>query len=212
VEHAAGLTQVRAASDEPPGAADPDQSLVERARTGDTAAFGALVRRHERWVFTLVVRMVGSRQEAEDVAQEVFLKAFRGMRHFRGAARFSTWLHTIATNHTLTYLAARASSRRREVEPSDRDQPPILERLPHVAPGPDAVLEGRDLRDLLERGLAQVSAEHRIVLVLRDVQGLSYEAIAEVLDVELGTVRSRLHRARSAMKTWLAPHLGRDGA
>ncbi len=190
-----------------PAEADGDEPYVGRARAGDAAAFEILVRRHERWVFTLVLRMVGNRQEAEDAAQDVFLKAFRGMRDFRGAARFSTWLHTIATNHTLSYLAARATSRRREVTDSDPDLPPVLDRLPHDAPGPDAVLERKDLRELLDHGLAQLSPEHRIIVVLRDVQGLSYEEISEVLHVELGTVRSRLHRARTALKAYLAPHL-----
>ena len=190
-----------------PAEADSDEPHVGRARAGDAAAFEILVRRHERWVFTLVLRMVGNRQEAEDIAQDIFLKAFRGMRDFRGAARFSTWLHTITTNHTLSYLAARATSRRREVTDSDPDLPLVLDRLPHDAPGPDAVLERKDLRALLDQGMAQLSPEHRIIVVLRDVQGLSYEEISEVLHVELGTVRSRLHRARTALKAYLAPHL-----
>ncbi len=209
MERATGLTHIEAISAASPRDADPDGPLVARARLGDAGAFEALVRRYERWVFTLVVRMVGSRQEAEDLAQEIFLKAFRGMREFRGAARFSTWLHAIATNHTLTFLAARASSRRREIDP-DGDCSPGLEQLAHAAPGPDVVLERKEFRDLLEQGLAHVSADHRVVLVLRDVQGLSYEAIAATLGVELGTVRSRLHRARCALKEWLAPHMAKD--
>ncbi len=84
----------------PPAEADADAFLVGRARDGDVAAFESLVRRHERWVFSMVLRMVGNRHEAEDVAQDIFLKAYCGLPSFRGTARFSTWLHTIATNQT----------------------------------------------------------------------------------------------------------------
>ncbi len=186
---------------------DSDVTYVGRARAGDAAAFEALVRGHERWVFSLVLRMVGNRHEAEDIAQDIFLKAYRGLRDFRGTARFSTWLHTIATNHTLSYLAARATSRRREAADSDADLPSLIDRLPDGAPGPDREFERKDLRSLLDAALARLSPEHRIVVVLRDIQDLSYEEIAEVLQLELGTVRSRLHRARAALKTSLAPYL-----
>ena len=195
-----------------PVEADADGPFVGRARTGDAAAFEVLVRRHERWVFSLVLRMVGNRHEAEDIAQDIFLKTYRGLPNFRGTARFSTWLHTIATNQTLSHLAARATSRRREVADSDPDLPPVLDRLPDQAPGPDRDLERRDLRALLDAALARLSPEHRIVVVLRDIQDLSYEEISEVLQLEIGTVRSRLHRARAALKAVLAPHLDTSGA
>ena len=195
-----------------PVEADIDAGSVGRARSGDAAAFEILVRRHERWVFSLVLRMVGNRHEAEDIAQDIFLKAYRSLRDFRGTARFSTWLHTIATNHTLSYLASRATSRRREVADTDADLPPRMDRLPDSAPRADQELERKDLRSLLDAALARLSPEHRIVVVLRDIQDLSYEEIAEVLHVELGTVRSRLHRARAALRASLAPHLDTSDA
>ncbi len=192
---------------------DDDRPLLERAQAGDNMAFEALVRRYERWVFTLALRMVGDRQEAEDLSQEIFLKAYRGLRGFRGASRFSTWLYAIASHHCLNHLASSDARLRRRVwdpEPTGNcggDAPSVLDRLPDKAPGPDALLEGRDLRRALQNGLAHLSKKHRLIVILRDVQGLPYEEIAATLGLELGTVRSRLHRARMDLKTQLRPYV-----
>ena len=197
-----------------PAGEDEDRDLVDRARTGDTEAFEALVRRYQGWVFTLVLRMVGEHAESEDLAQEIFLKAYRGLAGFRGASRFSTWLHSIASHHCLNYLAARRrrpGSRQTANESpyAWKDDPPdAVDRLPDAAPRPDALLERADLLRVVQGELAKLTEEHRLILVLRDVQGLSYVEIAEILGLELGTVRSRLHRARMEMRARLAPHLG----
>lgn len=193
--------------------ADEDRGLVDRARGGDVRAFEALVRRYERWVFTLALRMVGDNADAEDIAQEVFFKAYRGLSGFRGGSRFSTWLYAIASHHCLNYLAGRASRARRARRVDDPpagggdNASPVVDRLADESPGPDAVLERRELRRAMQDALLQLTEDHRIVVVLRDVQGMSYEDIAESLGIELGTVRSRLHRARMELKTRLAPHL-----
>lgn len=184
-----------------------------RARDGDARAFEKLVRRYESWVFTLALRMVGDRADAEDIAQEVFLKAHRGLAGFRGGSRFSTWLYAIASHHCLNHLAGRETRARRArvvdsaSDGEGRSSSPLLERLPDTAPGPDILLERRDLRAAMERALLQLTEDHRIVVILRDVQGMSYDDIAETLGIELGTVRSRLHRARMELRTRLAPHL-----
>jgi RNA polymerase sigma-70 factor, ECF subfamily len=195
-----------------------DRQLVRRAQSGETAAFEALVRRHERRIFTFAYRMVGERTEAEDMAQEVFLKAYRGLHGFRGASRFSTWLHAIAAHHCASYLSARKRRRERETPPPnvagrcDGNAAASWDGMRDAAPGPDAALEGRDLRQRLETALAELSTEHRLVVVLRDVQGLSYEEIAATLAIEMGTVRSRLHRARMALRAALAPHVAEEPA
>jgi RNA polymerase sigma-70 factor (ECF subfamily) len=187
---------------------------VDQARAGDPKAFEALVRRYQRWVFTLALRMLGDRAEAEDMAQEIFLKAYRGLGSFRGASRFSTWLYSIASHHCLNSLEAR---RRRPAsspgpDPGSRslehhDSPAALDRVADGAPLADAILERADLARIVQAELRSLTPDHRLILILRDIQGLSYEEIAEALRLELGTVRSRLHRARLEMKARLTAHL-----
>jgi RNA polymerase sigma-70 factor (ECF subfamily) len=189
---------------------DDEQRLVARAQAGDVRAFEALVRRYERWVFTLTLRMLGDRAEAEDLAQEVFLKAYRGLAGFRGDSRFSTWLYAIASRHCLTALAGRA----RAGGPSGRvgsrggdDPRDPVERIADQAPRADVLLERQDMAHLVQAELRKLSEDHRLILVLRDIQGLAYTDIAQMLGLELGTVRSRLHRARMDLKARLTPHL-----
>jgi len=197
----------------PAGASDEDAPLVDRARAGDAGAFEVLVRRHQRWVFTLALRMLGNTAEAEDMAQEIFLKAYRGLKGFKGASRFSTWLHTIASHHCLNSLEARRRQPLAHQHGSNRaghsshDPPPILDHLADPAPRADSLLEQADLARTVQAALAELTEDHRIVLVLRDIQGLSYDEIARTLGLELGTVRSRLHRARMEMRTRLGPRL-----
>jgi RNA polymerase sigma-70 factor (ECF subfamily) len=192
---------------------DRDRTLVDRARAGDIGAFEMLVRRYQGWVFTLAVRMLGDPAEAEDVAQEIFLKAYRGLGRFKGASRFSTWLYAIGSHHCLNHLQARRRRPLPHGQPGDRgghagDGPPsTVDRLADQTPRADALLERTDLARIVQAELANLTAEHRIVLVLRDIQGLSYEEIARTLRLELGTVRSRLHRARMEMRVRLTPHL-----
>jgi RNA polymerase sigma-70 factor (ECF subfamily) len=209
LDNVTGLSLQQASEDA--GAADEERRLVDRAKAGDLRAFEALVRRYERWVFTLALRMVGDRGDAEDIAQEVFLKAYRGLQGFRGGSRFSTWLYAIASHHCLNHLAG-PDSRVRRAQKTGRSPdgrggalPSALERVADPSPGPDAVLERHELRCAIQRELLALTEHHRIVLILRDIQGMSYEAIAAALSVALGTVRSRIHRARMELKARLGP-------
>ena len=196
----------------PETTADQDRALVERAQAGNIEAFEMLVRRYQGWVFTLAVRMLGDRAEAEDMAQEIFLKTYRGLKKFKGASRFSTWLYAIASHHCLNQVAARRRRPRHSHPGNHSDHlptqtPSAVNGLVDQSPRADALLERTDLVRLVQAELANLTPEHRIILVLRDIQGLSYEEIAHALRLEIGTVRSRLHRARMEMRTRLTPHI-----
>jgi RNA polymerase sigma-70 factor (ECF subfamily) len=166
--------------------------LLARLRAGDARAFEELVRTHQHRVFGTALRMLGSRAEAEEIAQETFLRAHAALASFRGDAKLSTWLYAIASRLCLNRLA---SGERRIAAHGDSV-------LAHLAGGADPGLEVErsELEAALHRAIAELPEDRRIVVVLRDLEGLSYEEIAEALGLELGTVRSRLHRARMDLK------------
>jgi len=167
--------------------------LLERLRAGDARAFEELVTTHQHRVFGVALRMLGSAAEAEEVAQETFIRAHRSLAEFRGDARLSTWLYTIVSRLCLNRLA---SGDRRAVRGGEE----ILLRVADERGGPDAGAERGELEAALHRAIAELPEERRVVIVLRDLEGLSYEEIAQALSLELGTVRSRLHRARTDLR------------
>jgi RNA polymerase sigma-70 factor, ECF subfamily len=171
---------------------DTDEALVERTLRGEVSAFEELVARHRAIVFRTAARIVG-RDEAEDVTQDAFLRAFHRLGQYRGTAAFRTWLLQIAQNAALNTLA-RASRRRTEPEPehvSVPDRDPVRQ--------PASELERRERQQRLELKLGLLRSEYRSLLVLRDLEGLSYTEIAAVLDMPLGSVKGRLHRARAEL-------------
>lgn len=170
-----------------------DTRLLERLRAGDARAFEALVIAHQHRVFGVALRMLRNRAEAEEVAQEVFLRVHRAIDDFRGEAKLSTWLYAITSRLCLNRLASGERRMAREGE----------ETLAHLASrddDPADTMERSELETALRRAIAGLPDERRIVVVLRDVEGLSYEEIAAALDLPLNTVRSRLHRARMDLK------------
>jgi RNA polymerase sigma-70 factor, ECF subfamily len=167
--------------------------FVSRLRAGDRGAFEELVRTHQHRIYALALRMLGNAAEAQDVAQEAFLRAHRGIAEFRGEARLSTWLYAIASRLCLNRLAG---SERRLTRHGEE----TLTRLPDGRPGPDQTLERGEIEEALHRAIGELAEERRIVVILRDVEGLAYEEIAEALELPIGTVRSRLHRARLDLK------------
>src|SRR5438105_9768373 len=170
-----------------------DASLVDRLRRGDPRAFEDLVIAYQHRVFGVALRMLGNRAEAEELAQEVFLRVHRAIGEFRGEAKLSTWLYAIASRLCLNRLA---SSDRRVTREGDE----TLTRLASGDATPVDELERSELEATLHRAIAELPEERRIVVVLRDLEGLSYEEIAGALALPLNTVRSRLHRARMDLK------------
>jgi RNA polymerase sigma-70 factor (ECF subfamily) len=167
--------------------------LLERLRAGEHGAFEDLVIAHQHQVFGVALRMLGNEADAQDAAQEVFLRAHQGMARFRGEARLSTWLYSIASRVCLSRLS------RRRGRPA-RGGEEVLERIPSPHGNPGEALEEGELGAALLRAIADLAEERRIVVVLRDLEGLPYEEIAEILGLPLNTVRSRLHRARMELK------------
>lgn len=172
-----------------------EQELTILARKGDQEAFAQLVRDNERRVYTLALRMCGSPEDALDLAQETFLRAWSALPNFRGNSSFSTWLYRLTYNACVDFL--RKNSLRREVSlPLTQEAPDV----PDHTGDPHQALERKERRQALERGLAQLPEHYRSVLVLRELSGLSYQEIGDVLKLDLGTVRSRLARARGELR------------
>jgi RNA polymerase sigma-70 factor, ECF subfamily len=184
-----------------------DRLFISRLRERDEDAFSEMVRLEGDRVFNLVYRMVGDRSEAEDIAQEVFVTVFKQIDSFRGESQFSTWLLRIAANHAknrIKYLARRRTTDD-DVNEMETDHDPSLADRSMQARihRPDTMLEVAELGDLLERAIAALDEEQRLLVVLRDMEELSYEDICEITGLPEGTVKSRLHRARMELKTLL---------
>ncbi len=181
-----------------------EKKLIERLQRRDEAAFNEFVRLFQGRVFTIAVRMLGDRGEAEDVAQEVFVAIFKAMHTFRGESKLSTWVLRIATNHTrnrLKYLGRRARGAHDELEAlSDRTDLQDTIASTSTIRRPDTLSEEKALKSLVEQALERLDPEQREIIVLRDVEDLAYEEIQQITGLAEGTVKSRLHRARLALK------------
>jgi RNA polymerase sigma-70 factor, ECF subfamily len=177
-----------------------DAACVRRLQRGDIDAFEILVRRHEKAIFNLVYRMLGDYDDAAETSQEVFLSAYRAIGQFRGEANFSTWLYRIALNHATTRRKS-TSSRQRRLVPLDSS-----DMVDEAQIGPAETLEKKELRERVQGALNELEPEDAAIILLRDLQDIPYEDVAQVLKIPVGTVKSRLHRARQALKARLAAY------
>jgi RNA polymerase sigma-70 factor (ECF subfamily) len=185
---------------------DEDFALLTRAQAGDLRAFDELVTRHRAKIFAMIRNMIHNEADAWDLSQEVFIKAWNALPRFEARARFSTWIYRIAHNTVYDW------TRRRKIEAVGELDDGVFEReridsssrtTPHAADAPDVAMEGGELRDKIEAALAKLSPEHCEVVLLKDVQGLAYKEIADVMKTSIGTVMSRLHYARKKLQTLL---------
>jgi RNA polymerase sigma-70 factor, ECF subfamily len=177
-----------------------DAECVQRLQRGETDAFETLVRRHQKTIFNLVYRMLGDYDEAAEATQETFLSAYRAIGRFRGEANFSTWLYRIALNHTNTRRKSIANRQQRTV-PLDTTE---LSSDPHLDPA--AAAEQKEMQDRIQQALNSLEQAEAMIILLRDLQDMPYEEVAQVLQIPIGTVKSRLHRARQALKSRLGPY------
>ena len=178
-----------------------EQQWVEAARQGDQSAFEQLVRLYEKRVLALTTRMCKNPADAEEAAQEAFLSAWQGLPFFRGDASFSTWLYRLASNACVDLLR-REGRRQSAAGPSLNDEEVQLE-VPDTAPSPQEQAERSELRQQIEAGLQALTPDHRQVLLLREMHQLSYDEIAQALDVDVGTVKSRINRGRKQLRNFL---------
>ena len=187
-----------------------ERALLARAQRGDSAAFEDIVRAHEATVYRLALRQLGNREDAEDAAQEVFLKAYTGLASFRGDSKLSVWLYRITGNVCTDMLR-----RRRETvslsQENDEGEPLELE-LPDERFDPAALTERKDLRERIGAALNALPPEAREILLLRELGGASYDEIAETLGLDLGTVKSRIFRARKKLCALLDGNFSGDAA
>jgi RNA polymerase sigma-70 factor (ECF subfamily) len=196
--------------------ADPDDDLVRLARGGDEGAYEQLVVAHQRRAFNVAYRMLGDYDEAADATQEAFVQAYRALGGFRGEARFGNWLLTIVLNqcrNRLKHWKRRARSKHDSLsDPVGGEGSDLQRELNDPAPSPLERLESRQLEELVREEVRHLDEEQATVLVLRELQDIGYEEIAQMLGVPIGTVKSRLHRGRSALAERLRRRLGATAA
>jgi RNA polymerase sigma factor (sigma-70 family) len=184
--------------------ADPDQELVDRARSGDTRAFDELVEKYTPKLYGLVYHMTSNREDANDVLQEVFAKAYRALKRFRGKSTFYTWIYSIATNMTLNFLKKR--NRRRalsldDVDLSIENDPDFIEATSKSDPVREANIS--ELQQRLNMAMQKLSEDHRAVVTMFDIQAMPHAQIAKILGISEGTVRSRLFYAHRQLQAYL---------
>ena len=194
----------------PPAEASPDVELVRRAQHGDGDAYGQLVTKYQDLVYNAVYRMIGREDDSADIAQEAFVKGWKALGSFEGRSQFGTWIYRIAIN---CCISERRGVKRRRTTSLDsggrgsEEEGPALDVADDALEPGEQVVEGESVR-LVQEAIGDLDPEFRTMIVLRDIEGRPYEEIAEVLEVPVGTVRSRLHRARQALKDRLKGRLG----
>jgi len=182
---------------------DPEliKALIERSKQNDLAAFEQLVKIYQHRVYGLCYQLAGNYNDAQDLAQEVFIQAYSAINSFRNESDLGTWLHRIAVNKWINIQRKNKRNNTVSIDaPLNTDKGELQREVPSPNGNPQDILEEKEYHDLVKKALQLISYEHRTVLFLREVQGYSYEEIAGIIDCSVGTVRSRLNRARKNLK------------
>ena len=202
---------VQTSSDEkrrPSVAPEDEKDLVHRAREGDMAAYDELVKRYQERIYATVYHMTSNHDDANDLAQDAFIKAYRALKSFKGGSSFYTWLYRIAVNKTINFLKQRKNKTQMSLNDLDfnvENNPDLVALISEKTPRREAGLA--ELQQKLNEAMQKLSEDHRMVVTLHDVQGLSHDEIAEIMECNIGTVRSRLFYARQQLQGFLADYL-----
>ena len=185
-----------------------ERNLVKRARQGDMAAYDELVRRNQERIYATIYHMTSNHEDANDLAQETFIKAYQALKSFKGGASFYTWVYRIAVNKTINFLKQRnrrAQMSLNEVDFNAENDPDLVALVSDKTPRRAAALG--ELQEKLNAAMQKLSDTHRLAVILHDVQGLPHEEIAEIMGCNIGTVRSRLFYARQQLQAYLSDYL-----
>jgi RNA polymerase sigma factor RpoE len=201
-------TETEAPSASPPSATPDEATLVKRARQGDLGAYDDLVRRYQERIYATVYHMTSNHEDANDLAQEAFIKAYQALKSFKGGSSFYTWVYRIAVNKTINFLKQRKNKAHMSLDDLDfnaEHDPDLVALVSERTPRREINLA--ELSEKLNAAMQKLSEPHRLVVTLHDVQGLSHEEIAEIMECNIGTVRSRLFYARQQLQAYLSDYL-----
>jgi RNA polymerase sigma factor (sigma-70 family) len=185
-----------------------EMQLVKQARAGDLGAYDELVRRYQERIYATVYHMTANHEDANDLAQEAFIKAFHALKSFKGGSSFYTWVYRIAVNKTINFLKQRRNKSQMSLDDIDfnaEHDPDLVALVSEKTPRREVSLS--ELQEKLNAAMQKLSEPHRMVVTLHDVQGLSHEEIADIMECNIGTVRSRLFYARQQLQAYLSDYL-----
>jgi RNA polymerase sigma-70 factor (ECF subfamily) len=200
-----------AASPERQREADSDSDIVRRVQGGDVAAFDQLILKYRQRIYGVIYNLTSNREDASDLSQEAFIKSFQSIHRFQGQSSFFTWLYRIAINSTLSHLRKSRLRTFFSLEKINEDDPVSRELIAAVTDttGADRGAHVKELQERLNEALQKLSIRHRTVVTLFEIDGLSHQQIAEIMDCSVGTVRSRLHYAKQLLQAELQPYFNR---
>lgn len=179
---------------------DKEQKLIKKCASGNLKAFDELIEKYEKTAYNIALRILKNPEDAMDVSQEAFIKVFKSIKTFNFESAFSTWLYRIVTNTCLDFIRKRNSNVYSIDNPIQTDEGEIERDIPDESNSPEELLEKKLTQELINNSINKLEENHRIVIILRDIQGFSYEEISKILDCSMGTVKSRINRARRSLK------------
>jgi len=202
------LTPTPRAAESSPSPAPDELALVRRARHGDLGAYDELVRRYQERIYATIYHMTANHEDANDLAQEAFIKAFQALKSFKGGSSFYTWVYRIAVNKTINFVKQRKNRSQLSLDDLDfnaEHDPDLVALISEKTPRREINLT--ELQEKLNTAMQKLSEPHRLVVTLHDIQGLSHEEIAQIMECNIGTVRSRLFYARQQLQAYLSDYL-----